>query len=459
MSGANLPLPITIDRDAPVGLSQQLQDALRDLIARGGLPAGTLLPPTRRLAPALGVSRNVVLDAYSQLRHEGLLTARTGDGTRVSGTAVRPAVSAARTRRRIDLHPDVTDLSGFPRLAWGRAVNAALRELPDQALGYGSPRGIHELRVQLAAYLARTRGVVADAESIVVCEGLMTAVALLREALELRRVAVPRVSYPALAGALQRPGPPTGWLDVDEQGTLFERLPRGFGCAAVVQPAHHYPLGVAISEERAEHLLTWAHRRGGLIVENDANADVFHDGPGPAALQGGAPECTVLIGSVSRTLAPGLRMGWLVAPPELALRLGAHRARTIPGPPVIDQMAFARFLADGALDRQARRLRGTCRRRSRALAAALREELPDAAVNAPASGLHVTVALQPGTDEERVRAAAAASGVRLFGLAEHVLHGEPLPPGLVVGFGALPEPSAPAAARAVRNAVATARSG
>lgn len=458
MSGANLPLPITIDRDAPVGLSRQLQDALRDLIARGGLPEGTLLPPTRQLAPALGVSRNVVLDAYSQLRHEGLLTARTGDGTRVSGSARRPAASAARRRRRIDLHPDVTDLSSFPRPAWGRAVDAALRELPDQALGYGSPRGIHELRVQLAAYLARTRGLVADAESIVVCEGLMAAVGLLREALGLRRVAVPRVSYPALADALRRPGPPTFWLDVDEQGAVLDRLPRGSGCAAVVQPAHHYPLGVAISEQRAELLVAWARHRGGLIVENDANADVFHDGPGPVALQGGAPECTVLIGSVSRTLAPGLRMGWLVAPPDLALRLGGHRARTVPGPPVIDQMAFARFLADGALDRQVRRLRGTCRSRSRALVTALRKELPDGAVTAPASGLHVTVALVPGTDEERVKAAAAGGGVRLFGLAEHVLHGEPLPPGLVVGFGALPEPSAPAAARAIGRAVATARS-
>jgi len=458
MSSANLPLPITIDRNAPVGLSRQLQDALRELIARGGLAEGTMLPPTRRLAPTLGVSRNVVLDAYSQLRHEGLLTARTGDGTRVAGSAGRPARGGARKRRRIDLHPDVTDLSGFPRLAWGRAVDAALRELPDQALGYGSPRGIHELRVQLAAYLARTRGIVADAESIVVCDGLMSAVGLLREALDLRRVAVPRVGYPALAGALQRPGPPTAWLDVDERGAVLEGLPRDSGCAAVVQPAHHYPLGVAIGEERAEFLLAWARRRDGLILENDANADVFHDGPGPAALQGGAPECTVLMGSVSRTLAPGLRMGWLVAPPELALRLARHRARTVPGPPVIDQMAFARFLADGALDRHVRRLRGRCRSRSLALTAALREELPDSGVTAPASGLHVTVALEPEADEERVKAAAAASGVRLFGLAEHVLQGESLPPGLVIGFGALPEPSAPAAARAVRRAAAGARS-
>lgn len=451
MPGANLDLPIKLDRAAAAGLSRQLQDALRDLIDRGGLPAGTLLPPSRRLAAQLGVSRNVVLDAYAQLRHEGLLTARTGQGTRVGARARRSAPTRERGGRRLDLHPDVTDLAGFPRLAWGKAVEAALREIPDQALGYGSPRGIHELRMQLAAYLARTRGLIADADSIVVCEGLMAAVGLLREALGLRSVAVPRISYPALAGALRRPGPPVTWLDVDGRGVQVGRLPRRPGCGVVVQPAHHYPLGVRMPEERALTLVEWARRRGGLIIENDANAELFHDGPGPVAQQGGAPDCTVLMGSVSRTLAPGLRIGWIVAPPELAARLARRRARTEPGPPVIEQMAFARFLADGALDRHVRRLRGTCRSRSEALTAALRRELPGCEVTAPPSGLHVTVALAPRAGEQRATAAAAAAGVRLFGMADHVLHGPPPPPALVVGFGALPEPSAPSAARSLRR--------
>jgi len=224
----------------------------------------------------------------------------------------------------------------------GASGQRALRELPDEALGYGSARGIHELRHQLAAYLARTRGIVADAESIVVCEGLMAAVGLLREALVLRRIAVPRIGYPVLAGALRRPGPATAWLDVDERGVRLERLPRGPECAAVVQPAHHYPLGVTMPEERAETLLAWAHRRGGLILENDANAETFHDGPGPVALQAAAPERTILMGSVSRTLAPAY--AWAGSSPAGARAPARrHRARTDPGPPVIDQMAFARL--------------------------------------------------------------------------------------------------------------------
>lgn len=454
--GANPILPITIDRSSPAGLSRQLQDGLRDLIARGGLPAGAPLPPSRSLAVELGVSRNVVLAAYSQLRHEGLLVAQAGAGTRVGPQQRRPARPRARRRRRFDLHPDVTDLAAFPRLAWGRAVEGALRELPDRELGYGSPRGIADLRFELAAYLARTRGLVADADSIVVCEGLLAAVGLLHEALGLRRVAVPRIGYPALAATLRRFGPQTAWLDVDDHGAVLDALPRAAGAAVVVQPADHYPLGLSLPPERAETLIAWAERRGGLIVENDVGAEIFHDGPGPPALQAQAPERTILVGSVSRTLAPGLRLGWVVAPPELARRIARHRAHTEPGPPVIDQVAFARFLAAGELDAHVRRLRAACRSRSRALAAALHRELPELGLRAQPSGLHVTLALPEGSDEDRVIAAGADVGVRLFGLGEHVLEGTRPAPALVVGFGALPEPSAPAAARAIARAIAAA---
>jgi len=457
MPGANLILPIALDRRSAAPLSRQLQAGLRDLIARGGLPAGSLLPPSRRLAPELGVSRNVVLDAYAQLRHEGLLTARRGQGTRVSSNGGPRSPASRPARWRLDLHPDVTDLSAFPRVAWGRAVAGAIHDLPDRALGYHSARGIHELRVELAAYLARTRGVVAEPESIIVCEGLMSAVGLIREALELKRIAVPRVSYPSLASALQRSGPPTTWLDVDSLGAVFGRLPRGPGRAALVQPAHHYPLGMPISPERAETLMGWAAEQGGLILENDANADVHHDGPGPPALQARMPDSCLLVGSVSRVLAPGLRMGWIVAPPALAARLARHKAITEPGLPVIDQMAFARFLADGELDRHLRRLRSSCRRRSKAFSAALEAELPDCLVTSPSSGFHVTIALPPGVQEQAVIDAAARSGVKLFGLAEHVLDGPPLPPSLVVGYGDLPEPSVRRAAGVLRNAISAAR--
>lgn len=452
MTGANLTLPVTIERDSPLGLSQQLQDAIRDLINGGGLLEGALLPPSRQLAADLGVSRNVVLDAYSQLRHEGLLATRTGSGTRVGSRARRSPPVRDRQPPWLDLHPDVTDLAGFPRVAWGRAIEAALREMPDKALGYGPPRGIHELRTQIASYLARTRGIIADADSIIVCEGLMAAIGLVREALDFPRLAAPRIGHPVLANGLGRPGPPTTWLDVDDMGIRLNRLPRRPGCAALVQPAHFYPLGAQMPEGRAELLVSWARRTGGFILENDAGAELSHDGPGPVALQGAAPERTILTGSVSRTLAPGLRMGWIVAPPELALALGRYRARTNPGPPVIDQLAFARFLADGELDRHVRRLRGTCQSRSRALVESLDRELDGCPVHAPGSGLHVTIELA-GVDDRAVTSAAAAARVRLFGMSDHVLHGDPLPPGLVVGFGALPEPAAARAARSVRRAI------
>ena len=456
MPGANPILPIALDRRSATPLGRQLQTGLRDLIARGGLPAGTVLPPSRRLARELGVSRNVVLDAYGQLRHEGLLDARQGQGTRVRAKGHPRSPAKQQALWRLDLHPDITDLAAFPRVEWGRAVAGALHDLPDRALGYRSARGIHELRVELAAYLARTRGVVAGPDSIIVCEGLMSAVGLVREALELRRIAVPRVAYPSLASALRRSGPPTTWLDVDGRGAVFGKLPPIPGCAALVEPAHHYPLGMPISPERTDTLMGWAHDHGGLILESDANADLHHGGPGPPALQCRVPDSCLLIGSVSRVLAPGLRLGWIVAPPALATMLARHKAGTEPASPVIDQMAFARFLADGELDRHLRRLRSGYRRRSKAFSSALEAELPDCAVTAPPSGFHVIIELPADTNEQAVVEAAAGSRVRLAGLGEHVLHGPPLPPALLAGYGALPEASARRAASAIRRAISAA---
>jgi len=456
MPGANLILPIVLDRRSATPLGRQLQTGLRELIARGGLPSGALLPASRRLARELGVSRNVVLEAYAQLRHEGLLSARQGQGTRVRAKSHPRSPAKQQPRWRLDLHPDITDLSAFPRVAWGRAVAGALHDLPDRALGYRSARGIHELRVELAAYLARTRGVVAGPESIVICEGLMSAFGLVREALELKRIAVPRVAYPSLAGALRRSGPPTTWLDVDGHGALLGKLPRTSGCAALVEPAHHYPLGMPISPERTDTLLGWAHENGGLILESDANADLHHNGPAPSALQGRMPDSCLLIGSVSRVLAPGLRLGWIVAPAALATMLARHKAGTEPASPVIDQMAFARFLSDGELDRHLRGLRSGYRRRSKAFSSALEAEMPDCVVTAPPSGFHVIIELSSSANEKAVVDAAARSRVRLAGLGEHVLHGPPLAPAILAGYGALPVPSARRAASAIRRAISAA---
>ena len=451
-------------RGGGVPLARQVEARLREL------DPGTALPPTRRLAQDLGVSRGVIVRAYAQLRHEGLLEARVGAGSRRVGSAAvtgapRGARSVtperpARPRWRLDLHPEVTDLAAFPRRAWLRAYGEAVHGLPDHALGYEEPTGQGELRAQLAAYLTRARGVRCEAAQVVVCGGLLSAFAIVRRALAdagIRRLHRPRVSHRALAGAARdgTPGPAAGWLDIDAGGVVVDGLPRGPHQAVLVEPADAYPLGVPLAPERALALADWARRADAIVVESDANAELHHNGAGAPAFQRGLPEHTVLIGSMSRALAPGLRVGWIVAPPRLVDAVEAARRATEPAQPVLEQLALARLVACGDLDRHLHRLRDTYRARARRLTALLSEDLPEWRVHAPAGGFHLLAGLPAGGPQEgAVVAAVARERVRVVGLAGHVLHGPPLAPALILGYGALPEAAMPRAVRALGRATA-----
>lgn len=458
----NHELLVPVARSGGVPLAQQVEARLREL------DPGTALPPTRRLAQDIGVSRGVVVRAYAQLRHEGLLEARVGAGSRrVGGAAVTGAPGGARSvtpdrparpRWRLDLHPEVTDLAAFPRRAWLRAYGEAVNGMPDHALGYEEPTGQAELRAQLAAYLTRARGVRCEAGQVIVCGGLLSAFAIVQRALAetgVRRLHRPRVSHRALASAARdgTPGIAAGWLDIDAGGVVVDGLPRGPHQAVLVEPADAYPLGVPLAPERALALADWARRADAVVVESDVNAELRHDGAGAPAFQRGLPEHTVLIGSTSRALAPGLRVGWIVAPPRLVDAIKAARRATEPSQPVLEQLALARLMACGDLDRHLHRLRERYRARARRLTALLAEELPGWRVHATDGGFHLLAGLPDGGAQERpVVAAAARERVRVVGLAGHVLHGPPLPPALVLGYGALPEAAMPQAVRALERA-------
>ncbi len=449
-------LLVPLQRQGGAPLTRQVEARLRELAP------GTALPPTRRLAADLGVSRGTVVRAYAQLRHEGLLEGRVGDGSRIAHLprhlTDRPAPTHDR-RWHLDLHPEVTDLAAFPRRAWLRAYGDAVQGLPDRALGYEEPRGLHELRQELGVYLARARGVRCDPDQIVICTGLLSGLAIVRRALAatgVRCLHRARVSHRALAelpgGATGAPG--TGWLDVDDGGLMVDALPRRSRQAVLVEPAASYPLGARLSSARAAALGEWAHRNQATLVESDVNAELDHDGVGLPALQGSNPDRTVLIGSTSRALAPGLRVGWIVAPPDLVAAITAARRATEPGQPVLEQLALARLLAAGDLDRHLRRLRSTYRARARAFASRLEETVDGGRLDVPTCGFHLVMGLPPGVaDESSVVAAAARQRVRLVGLSGHVLHGPPLPPALVLGYGALPEAAMARAVDALTEAM------
>ena len=444
---------VVLDRDDRRPMRVQLEEQLRDGVRDGRLHAGTALPSTRALATELGIARGVVVEAYGQLVAEGFLVARRGSATRVAKVA--PAVgapTAAAVARipavRYDLRPESAERGAFPRGPWLAAMRRALAAAPDADLGYGSWAGAPALRGVLAAYLGRARGVVATAEDIVVTAGITQAIALLAGLLRARgarRVLVEEPGFWQHRTILQRAGLELVVVDVDGGGLRTDALPAA--AAALVTPAHQFPTGAVLAPERRAALLDWASAHDALVIEDDYDGEYRYDREPLGALQGLGAGRVAYLGSTSKTLAPALRLGWMVLPGALAGAIADERGWADGGSPALDQLALASFIDRGELDRHLRRMRLRYRRRRDRLVSALGERLPDNEVGGAAAGLHVTVALAADADVDAVLARASARGVGVF--ATHHA-GRPL---LLVGYANIAEEAIEPAVRALAAAV------
>nr|WP_020510110.1 PLP-dependent aminotransferase family protein [Actinoplanes globisporus] len=433
--------------DAPVkGLTAWLTAGLRDAIAGNRLASGARLPATRMLAADLKISRGVVVEAYQRLIDEGLATGRTGAGTTVIGNTHKSDRSSDRRKALdgirlplppsdeidIDLSPGVPDLSAFPRAQWLRAEKAVLDEITSQDLGYGDPGGTPRLRAELIGWLRRTRGIRAEPDDVIVVGGVAQALALLAQTLRRAGVTAAAVEDPGSRGARDQMahwGVRPEAVPVDDEGIRVDRITQE---AAVLTPAHQFPTGVVLSPARRRALLDW----GGLVVEDDYDAEHRYDRAPVAALQGSAPERVAYAGSVSKSLAPGMRLGWLIAPRRLQAALLEAKHDSDLGNPAIPQLVLARLLASGDYERHLRLVRSRQRRRRDALLAGLRQHLPHATVTGVAAGLHLLILLPGPIPDTRLAEQAAASGVLVHPLSWHRL--EPGAPGLVLGYAAQP---------------------
>lgn len=434
-------LAVELDRVSPVALHEQLERALRTAVREGRLPAGARLPSTRALSSALGVSRGVVSEAYGQLAAEGYLSLRQGAPVTVA-SAVRSAVSPvpARTlapRPAYDLSPGRPDLAGFPRDAWLRSLRAAWRAAPIDSIGYSDPRGLPELRDPLAGYLGRARGAAVDPEHLLVTGGFRQAFSLTARWLAeqgVERVAVEDPGWHPHRLTLEQAGLEVVPVPVDADGLDVNALAACDAAAVVVTPAHQFPTGVEMSPERRAALVEWAERNERLIVEDDYDAELRYDKTRRGALQGLAAERVLHIGSASKRLAPGLRLGWMLTPSWLAWPLTSAKAVEDAGADAATQLALADFITRGELDRHLRRMRQRYADRRDALGRAVGVHLPGARMAGDAAGLFELVELAPGAEEAPVVAAAAARGVGVEGLSLHSFAGD-RPPGLVLGYG------------------------
>ncbi|WP_225847809.1 PLP-dependent aminotransferase family protein [Streptomyces sp. HPF1205] len=454
------------DYDLLLDLAQErgragLERALREAVRAGRLAAGTRLPSSRVLARDLGLARNTVAGAYSQLVAEGWLTARQGSGTRVARrTEEAPAARVVRRRRGAgpapvapaefapdpsglpyNLFPGSPDLSSFPRAAWAAAARRAIIAAPSEAFGYSDPRGRPELRTALAAYLARVRGVRADPETLVICTGYVQAVGLLARALHARgarRVGVEELGFPNIRTLVRSAGLETVPLPVDADGADVRGLDERTA-AVLLTPAHHFPTGALLSPGRRTAVVAWARATGGVVLEDDYDGEFRYDRQPVGALQGLAPGHVVYAGTASKSLAPALRLAWMAVPPHLLDAVVRQKRLADHHSPVLDQLTLAEFLTSGAYDRHVRRMRLRYRSRRDRLVAALATRVPGVRVSGIAAGLHAVLRLPPGTaplDTLVARAhrrGLALSGLPTYGAAPDV------PPALVIGYGSPPE--------------------
>jgi GntR family transcriptional regulator/MocR family aminotransferase len=448
---------IPLNRTSGEALRTQLESGLREAIRSGRLRANEKLPSTRELARGLGISRGMVVDCYDQLQAEGYLVARGGSATRVSPTVQRsprdaPSPSTAATpshalqplpRLVADFLPAVPDLASFPRTDWARATADVCRDAPTAAFGYGDPRGNQRLREVLASYLSRVRGAAANAECVVVCtgfaQGLNLAIASLA-ALGVDRVAFEDPGYDetgriaaGLAGVQLVPVP------VDEEGVRVDAIAAARVQAVVISPAHQWPTGVVLSPQRRQALTNWAVHSDGWVIEDDYDAEFRYDRDPVGMVQGLAPERVINIGTVSKSLAPTLRLGWLLCPPGLVEAIADLKVRADRGSPGLEQLVLARLIDSGKFDRHLRRMRKIYAGKRDALVAALDEHAPDVRLSGLAAGFHAVAQLAPGASEAAVVEAAQAHGVRIYGMSANRSTRSPDPPQLVLGFGNLSE--------------------
>ncbi|MER6308190.1 PLP-dependent aminotransferase family protein [Streptomyces sp. NPDC001657] len=459
--GADLHVELT----GPGGRRAALLRALRAAVRSGRLAPGTRLPPYRSLAADLGLARNTVADAYAELVAEGWLTARQGSGTRVAHRAQpltptrAPAHPAPAARPRHNLRQGQPDAAAFPRTAWVAAARRALTAAPDDAFGPGDPRGRPELRRALTDYLARTRGVRTDPGRIVICSGFAHALRLLFPAVLAGPLAVESYGLPFHRQLLAAAGTATRPLAVDELGADTGELAELDEVRAVLlTPAHQFPTGVPLHPDRRAAVINWARAGGGYVIEDDYDGEFRYDRRPVGALQGLDPERVIHLGSVSKSLSPAVRLGWMVLPGRLVDAVLAAKGEREAWAGVTDQLTLAEFLTCGAYDRHIRRMRQRYRRRRDQLVAAVAGHAPRLRVTGIAAGLHAVLQLPDGSaaaDERAALWAARWQGLALDGLSEYRHPDAPTPPrhGLVVGYATPSESAFPAALAALCRAL------
>ncbi|MEP6630858.1 MAG: PLP-dependent aminotransferase family protein [Lapillicoccus sp.] len=449
-------LMIRLDRTG-AALALQIQEHLRVAIREGRLVAEERLPSTRGLADQLGVSRGTVVEVYEQLVAEGYLDSAVGSGTRVAkipgaerqrtqgtqGTQRTQGTPAAPgPKPAIDFEYGIPDLGSVPLRDWVWAMGEATRTLPTDGLGDEEPAGLRHLRDVVSAYHRRVRAGCATADDTVVVGGFRQGLAFTFATLARSGIDVVGLEDPGPREhdvIARRAGLSVVPVPVDAEGLDVAALRATPARAVLVTPAHQCPTGVALSPARRHELVVWADEVDGVIIEDDYDAEFRYDRQAVGSLQGLDPERVFALGSVSKTIAPAIRIGWVLAPPRFLAALTREKQLSSRGAPGLDQEALALLIESGRFDRHLRRVRALYRARRDTLAAEVAAVFGPDRLQGLAAGCHTVLLLPLDVDEDAVVEAARAQGVGVTGLREYRLTHTPADPALLLAFGNLSE--------------------
>ncbi|MBR0652064.1 PLP-dependent aminotransferase family protein [Roseomonas terrae] len=464
------------DASAPARITLRICEAIKAQIASGHLSPGARVPSTRALAAEWGVSRTTVTAAYEQLIAEGYLEARQGARTQVApglgriaappGPASPPQVGSRLSAygERLDAYdlPAVSDrgakvaefrygdlaAADFPKLAWKKAVSVALLRRHGR-LRYGDPRGSGRLREALQGYLWRARGLRCTPDQIVIVNGSQQGLDLCARLLvdPGDRVLMEDPGYALARQIFHAVGADVVPVAVDRDGLRTDALPAAR--LAYTTPSHQFPLGGVLSAGRRRELLAWAQQAGGHVIEDDYDSEYRFDiAPIPPLQALDETGRVIYVGTVSKTLSPTLRLGYLVVPPSLSVAFARAKRLTDRQSPSLEQEALAELIESGAYERHVRRVRRRNGERRAALLAALAGTVGDAVTVVGAdAGLHVVAWLNtvPRADEAQFISRAQAVGLGLYPISPlYALDQDRAPSdsaGLVMGYASLDEPA------------------
>lgn len=476
--------------DAP--FHSQVYARVRTAIESGRLRPGDRLPSARSLAHQLAVARGTIDAAYQRLAGEGWVLARGAAGTVVHPGRANLAADARVAASPVNVVRDppsrvvapdraslrdgdpadalapfrigVPALDAFPRKTWARLAVRAARVTDAAALVVGDPRGDAALRRALVAYLGVARGIQCTPDQVFVTGGFLGALGLVTRALlpPGARAWIENPGYVFARRALELAGARIVPVPVDEQGidVAAGRRLAADARLAVVTPTHQFPLGATLALARRRALLDWARDADAWIVEDDYDAEFRYAGtPLPALKSLDADGRVLYVGTFSKVLFPGLRLGYLVVPPSVAARVATFAALAQPARNAIGEATVAAFMDDGHFARHVRRMRALYAERRAALATALESTFGSRlAIVERAGGMHLVARLADPRASDRVWVERA----RARGLSPHALSACAVPPvtceGLLLGFTNITPAEAPAAARRLRDAVVPRRS-